>query len=212
MLELIVFVRLLKLISLLNEIQCFVLIGETMKNLLQPLKYLLGILALILYAFAETGMMLYGGKVTMNSPQIIHDSGIPDDYYLVNFNDMFSSIITLFVLMVVNNWMVIVQMYVDISGGETSQRIFFIVFYYFGVIIGLNIIIAFAIDMYSAVERLNDNKEANREFLLKLANKVHEDSQNLGVEAPFEMPSNEENTEEDSFDYGSETEDHEDEE
>ena len=108
LLELIVFVRLLKLISLLNEIKDFVLIGETMKNLLQPLKYLLGILALILYFFAETGMILYGGKVTMNSPQIIHDSGIPDNYYLVNFNDMFSSIITLFVLMVVNNWMVIV--------------------------------------------------------------------------------------------------------
>lgn len=65
-----------------------------------------------------------------------------------------SSYITLFILIVVNNWYVIVQMCVDIKGGALMYRVFFIVFYYFGVIIGLNIIIAFAIDMYAAVDRL----------------------------------------------------------
>ena len=33
-------------------------------------------------------------------------------------------------------------------------RIYFITFYYFGVIIGMNIILAFAIDMYGAVIRM----------------------------------------------------------
>lgn len=67
-----------------------------------------------------------------------------------------SSYVTLFILIVVNNWYVIVQMCVDIMGGNTAWRYFFIVFYYFGVIIGLNIIIAFAIDMYAAVQRLEE--------------------------------------------------------
>ena len=74
----------------------------------------------------------------------------------MNFNDLMSSIITLFVLIVVNNWYVIVAMCVDIKGGNTLYRYFFVVFYYFGVIIGLNIIIAFAIDMYAAVLRLEE--------------------------------------------------------
>ena len=50
--ELIVFIRLLKLLTLLNEIREFTIIGETLSNLMKPLKNLLGILAIILYLFA----------------------------------------------------------------------------------------------------------------------------------------------------------------
>lgn len=89
----------------------------------------------------------------------------------MNFNDLLSAYITLFVLIVVNNWYVIVAMCVDIKGGATIYRYFFVIFYYFGVIIGLNIIIAFAIDMYAAVQRLEEQKDVNRKFLLELADK-----------------------------------------
>ena len=82
-----------------------------------------------------------------------------------------SSIITLFVLIVVNNWYVIVAMCVDIKGGNLFVRYFFVIFYYFGVIIGLNIIIAFAIDMYAAVQRLEEQTEDNRRYLVELAEK-----------------------------------------
>jgi len=84
----------------------------------------------------------------------------------MNFNDLMSSLITLFVLIVVNNWYVIVAMCVDIKDGNTLVRYFFVIFYYFGVIIGLNIIIAFAIDMYAAVKRLEDQKDANAKYLV----------------------------------------------
>lgn len=84
-----------------------------------------------------------------------------------------SSYITLFILIVVNNWYVIVQMCVDIMGGKLLYRYFFVIFYYFGVIIGLNIIIAFAIDMYAAVQRLEEQKEENRLYLVKLADEQH---------------------------------------
>lgn len=87
----------------------------------------------------------------------------------MNFNDLMSSLVTLFVLIVVNNWYVIVAMCVDIKDGDTAVRYFFVVFYYFGVIIGLNIIIAFAIDMYAAVQRLEDTTEENRKYLVQLA-------------------------------------------
>ena len=80
---------------------------------------------------------------------------------------------TLFVLIVVNNWYVIVAMCIDIKGGNLYYRYFFIIFYYFGVIIGLNIIIAFAIDMYAAVQRLEDQKDKNRDYLVALAERQH---------------------------------------
>lgn len=79
--------------------------------------------------------------------------------------------VTLFALIVVNNWYVIVAMTVDVVGGATIYRYYFVIFYYFGVIIGLNIIIAFAIDMYAAVSRLEEQKDNNKSYLLKLAEK-----------------------------------------
>ena len=149
--ELIVFIRLLKLLSLLYEVKTMRIIFETIKNLLGPINNLAAVMVTMLYVFAQLFMAMFGGEVKEDSPQISHDSSIPDYYYLINFNDLLTSLITLFILIVVNNWYVVVAMFVDIKGGQTGYRYFFIVFYYFGVIIGLNILIAFAIDMYSAV-------------------------------------------------------------
>ena len=87
----------------------------------------------------------------------------------MNFNDLMMSMVTLFALIVVNNWYLIVAMCVELKGGHTIYRLYFIVFYYFGVIIGLNMVIAFAIDMYAAVSRLEEQKDRNKNYLLLLA-------------------------------------------
>ena len=69
-----------------------------------------------------------------------------------------SSMVTLFALMVVNNWYVIVAMYATVM--DTVQvRWYFLAFYYFAVMIGVNILIGFAIDMYSSVERIEVENE-----------------------------------------------------
>jgi two pore calcium channel protein len=54
--------------------------------------------------FNLVGIRCFGGKIRFDSPGIIRNSGIPDDYSLDNFNDFFSGFVTLFELMVVNNW------------------------------------------------------------------------------------------------------------
>ena len=163
----------LKLMTLLYELKTMRIIIETLKNLLGPLNNLIIVMLTIFYAFGQLGMVIFGGKIKLNSPEIVADSSIPDNYYLINFNDLMSSYITLFILIVVNNWYVIVQMCVDIMGGNMVYRYFFVIFYYFGVIIGLNIIIAFAIDMYAAVMRLEEQQEANRKYLVQLAEEQH---------------------------------------
>jgi len=150
-------------------------IFETLKNLLGPLNNLIMVMLTIFYTFAQFGMVCFGGDIREDSPQIIHDSSINDNYYLMNFNDLMSSLVTLFALIVVNNWMVITAMCVDVKGGNTIYRYYFVLFYYFGVIIGLNIIIAFAIDMYAAVSRLEEQKNQNKDYLLMLAEKQHSD-------------------------------------
>lgn len=66
--------------------------------------------------------------------------------------------------MVVNNWMVQVQMYVDVMGSK-YYRFFFVFFFFFAVVIGINIVVAFAIDMYSSVERLDLDRLKTLELL-----------------------------------------------
>ena len=99
-------------------------------------------------------MYMFGGKIKSNTPEIINDDSTPDIYIYNNFNDLASSFVTMFELMVVNNWYVNTNMYVDITGTNWT-RIYFVIFYYLCVVIGLNIVIAFAIDMYNAIERLD---------------------------------------------------------
>jgi hypothetical protein len=117
----------------------------------------------IFYVFAMSAIRLYGGMVKFDSPEIVHNTAVPDNYYLMNFNDFPSAMVTLFVLMVVNNWFIIVGIFVDMSGSTMWTRLFFIVFYFLSVVVALNILIAFAIDMYSSVERLNQEVDDFKE-------------------------------------------------
>lgn len=99
---------------------------------------------------------------------------MPNDYNLVNFNDMISAFVTLWALMIVNNWMVIVSMYCQVMGNNW-YRLYFCIFYYFSVVIGINIIVAFAIDMYASVERLYQDRQKTLDNIeLELHNKIQE--------------------------------------
>ena len=162
--ELIIFVRSLKLMTLLYEIKVMRIIIETMRNLMLPLLYLWSVLMIGYYVFAMLGMLLFGGKITKGMNVLVNDQGIPDNYHLDNFNDFLSSIVTLFTLMVVNNWMVQVQMYCEVMDSNL-YRLYFGLFFYFSVIIGINIIVAFTLDMYSSVERLDQERMKTLEML-----------------------------------------------
>ena len=118
----------------------------------------MSVLFVIFYIFSVLGMYLFGGMSKIDFATFSRDQSIPDNYYMDNFNDLACSFVTLFTLMVVNNWMVQVQMYVDYKNGDTSYRIFFIAFYYFSVLIGINIVVAYTIDMYTSVERLDEER------------------------------------------------------
>ena len=112
-------------------------------------------------------------------------SGLPSTYHLVNFNCLFSSMVTLFTLMVVNNWMVTVSMYVYVMNSNTNYRFFFISFYYNSVIIGVNLFVAFVLDMYASVERLDNEKMKTLELLEEeiSGRKVDDDQQLAKIKA-----------------------------
>ena len=123
-------------------------------------------LFVIFYFFGQIGIYFFGGKNVKGDITVANDPGVPQFYNLMNFNDFVSAYITLFALMIVNNWLDIVEVYVDVMGTNWVKW-YFIFFYYFSVIIGINIVVAFSIDMYDSVSRLDEERQITVELLRK---------------------------------------------
>lgn len=71
--ELIIFWRILKVLTLLYEIRAMRLIIETMRNMLLPLMQLMGVLFVIFYIFSIAGMYMFGGLITKDLASIVND-------------------------------------------------------------------------------------------------------------------------------------------
>lgn len=69
--------------------------------------------------------------------------------------------------MVVNNWMLLVDLYEAVMGDNPWIRLYFFLFYYVSVIIGINLVVAYTIDMYSSVERIDKDRRVTMHFLKK---------------------------------------------
>ena len=104
----------------------------------------------IFFTYAYLGEFMWGGKVTTKSAQT-EDASLPTLYYLMNFNDFANSMVTLFHVMVVNNWFVTCNMYKDITGNN-SPEVFFVSFWILTVLIIFNLVISNIIEIYDSVE------------------------------------------------------------
>ena len=103
-LQAVIFIRMSSLLPLLNEIGQLRVIVETLKNLMGPMANLSIFMSAIFYEFALVGMFLFGGRIRTTTEAINRDPSIPMNYNLLNFNDTITSFMTLFALLVNNNW------------------------------------------------------------------------------------------------------------
>ena len=100
----------------------------------------------------------------------VHDNITPALYYLLNFNDFGASLVTLFHIMVVNNWFITCNMYCYVMGNNWP-RLYFISFWALTVLIMLNLVIAFIIEIYDTVSQEIEFEYKRGEFVLKLQKK-----------------------------------------
>ena len=106
-------------------------------------------------------MICFGGDIKVTS--VFENKN--ELYYLMNFNDFGMSIITLFHLLVINNWFVTCDMYVQTIDKNISLiRLYFISFWVVAVLIFLNLLISMVIEIYSSVESTVD-QENNKQCL-----------------------------------------------
>lgn len=66
--ELIIFLRLFKMITLMYELKQTRIFIETMRNLVQPILIMLASIFIVYYIFALLGMFMFGGRIRSNLP------------------------------------------------------------------------------------------------------------------------------------------------
>ena len=128
----------------------------------------------IYYLYAIGGEIWFGGKVKTNGPQT-QDPSIPSFYYLINFNDFGCSLVTLFHIMIVNNWYVTTNMLCDIVDNNWP-RLYFGSFWILVVLIMLNKVLSILIEVYGSAQQKAEEGFKKQDLTLKLMKRYGDNS------------------------------------
>lgn len=165
--------RNLRLSWLFAELKAFRVIVEMLMKMSMPFLTMAACLYLIFYIFAIVGNYGLGGQIRV--PAFHSEAGIPNNlYFMVNFNDLGSSMVTLYAFMIINNWPAITDMMVGVAGSGWP-RVFFMLFYILVQWIILNIVIAMMLEVFTNVDEEIDaeyEKLANVKRLRAIADRT----------------------------------------
>lgn len=156
--------RLLRLLRLMGSVRQVRFISATFVSMLPAAGQVACLLFVLMYIFSALGMQLFGGLINRDPTQpqaalLANSSFGESDYYANNFNDMFSGFVLCFEILVLNNWTVLTGGFVAVT--SKAARVFFVAFYVVGVLICLNLFVAFAIDAFmNIVDERNEELEA----------------------------------------------------
>ncbi|CAF0807179.1 unnamed protein product [Adineta ricciae] len=123
-----------------------------------------GVLFSFYYAYSILGMELFGGAVEnlyLHQTQTnITVCGTYEqlEYWPNGFDDFFASIVTLYNIMIVNQWFVFVNAFRAATNTKWSE-LYFIFWYLFVTTIGLNICLALSGDIHDAKKKRADDHE-----------------------------------------------------
>ena len=111
---------------------------------------------------------MFGGKITTDTVAT-NEIDAPYLYYLMNFNDFYASMITLFHVLVINNWNNTTDMYCTVMDAQWP-RLYFSLFWVVSVMIMLNIVISYVLEMYSIVAEEVELRYKKRSLVEHLTN------------------------------------------
>ncbi|RHY32302.1 hypothetical protein DYB32_002669 [Aphanomyces invadans] len=140
--------RCLRIFRLIINVEQYRVFCMTWFRLLPFAKNLIVIMFCAMYIFALLGMQCFGGLISpvVMTARFNTSAYTQDDYMANNFNDMASGIVTLFELIVVNNWFVLAEGHVLVT--SKVSRWFFIVYYIISVTLLLNLVVASILEAF----------------------------------------------------------------
>jgi hypothetical protein len=130
------------------------------KRLLPTYTSICRLLMILFFIATSVGQLAFGGKIYNTNPLLAGTSFAQSDFWTMNFNDCASGLVTLFVMMILNNW-------TDLSLGYCAACrslwpvAFFIGFFVVCNLVVLNILMALILECFSVLSQEVEAEEAN---------------------------------------------------
>uniref|UniRef100_A0A6B2LD25 Ion transport domain-containing protein n=1 Tax=Arcella intermedia TaxID=1963864 RepID=A0A6B2LD25_9EUKA len=158
--------RIARVLRLLLHFPPYQLLASTYISLLPQLFRLASVVFIIDYEFCLMGVAFYGGQINRLNPKLLGTDYLRSGYMMLNFNDVMSGFITLFALKIVNNWFVIMDAFVAISG--QISRVYFVAYWLIAVVTTLSVVVATILDRFlvEVEEREKGVKHSNIDPML----------------------------------------------
>ena len=156
-------VRPIRLFRLFASMKRFRDIFETFVMIFHRLKESIIILFLIYYIFGIIGIELFQGYDFQNcckNSSVESAFSTEGAYYLNNFKDLPRSYVTLFELMVVNNWNIIMEGFAIVVGDWS--RIFFMTYYLSNMIV-LTIVVSLILESFLLIQQQQQQELINNQ-------------------------------------------------
>lgn len=148
--------RLLRVVTVLKPLR--VLAASAVPIFTHLMRYF-GILIIMFYAFAMLGMLLFKDVLVLGNEKLVPSDYDALNYYdVLNFNSFRASFVTLFMLMIGNNWFVVLNAVV--MGTTRWSMAFFLSFHFTVCQVVLNIVVSFVIAALSFVRDKGSKGEA----------------------------------------------------
>eukprot|EP00117_Sycon_ciliatum_P048477 scpid43217/ scgid3414/ Two pore calcium channel protein 1; Voltage-dependent calcium channel protein TPC1 len=171
-LQVLVFMRSFRLLKIFQLKQRDRDVISTVVGLVPQMGNVVMVIILLYYFFAIIGIEAFSGKVfpgCCQSPEFMvatyykkgNVSNETGFYFLNNFDSILQSYVTLFELMVINNWWIVMNGFVSETSGWV--RIFFFVYYFLSLMV-LNILVSFILDAFVFHLALSPNGEGREEI------------------------------------------------
>ncbi|KAJ8749227.1 hypothetical protein K2173_018703 [Erythroxylum novogranatense] len=149
--------RMLRLIRLLMYVRSYRAFVATFLTLVPSLMPYLGTIFCVMCIYCSLGVQVFGGIVNAGNPSVEETDIAENDYWLFNFNDYPNGMVTLFNLLVMNNWQEWMQSYKQLTGTAWTLA-YFISFYLLTVLLLLNLVIAFVLEAFFAEMELETSE------------------------------------------------------
>lgn len=130
-------------------------------------RYVMVLFALF-YCFALVGMEMFAGKLDPRVEPKLNATSFGYYGYSYNFDNFPNALTALFGQMVVNNWPVLMEGCSAVANVALT-RTYFIAFYFFSVVVVLNVLLAFLIESYQVhFNQIGDFEETSSLYKFRL--------------------------------------------
>jgi two pore calcium channel protein len=183
LLKAVVILHIIRIFRVIQYVPALNYLGRFLVKL-APTYYRMGmLLVLLFYMYTTMGLQIFGGLLYQGNPALANSDYANSDYWSFNFNDFSTGMVTLFNLMMLNNWWVFSAAFVRAAGTRWAV-LFPISFFVIVNLIVLNILIALIIECASSIKETEEEARGDLSYYAVLRRVLLQDESALEQRSP----------------------------